>query len=366
MNSHRPETRSDVAEAAAGTGRGSLFDDPLFTAPPPALSDREAVALVKEHYGFDVSVARLSSERDTNFLVRAPDRKYILKITNTMEDNGVTDFQTSALLHLEHSAPDLPTPHLVRSTAGEVALKLPVGGAPSAMRLLGFLDGSPLKEMPRAAFPLASIGETLARLDLALAPFDHAKKKHALLWDSSSLGKLRPLIRFVSDPALARDCDTIVQRFVDELQPRLADLAWQVIHNDVNLNNILVSEETEQVSGIFDFGDIIHAPRVNDLAVACSYHVCGAVPFQETLGTLVAAYHRVSPLRADEIDLIFDLVIARFVTTILITSWRSTMFPDNREYIMRNNPSALEGLRILQAAGRQSVQRTLSAACNME
>ena len=344
----------------------SLTDHPLFTSPAPAVGPVEAEEIVRQHYGFDVSLTPLHSERDTNYLAQAEDRRFILKITNAEEPQGVTDFQTAALLHLERCGPELPTPRLVRALSGEPALSLALAGSRSTVRLLDYLDGVPLKDRPRREFPLAEIGRVLAKLDSALSSFDHTFKQYELLWDSSNLGRLRPLIEYISDPELAKQCQGVIDHFVSNIEPRIADLRWQIIHNDVNLNNILISEASNRVTGIFDFGDIIYAPRINELAVTCSYHICNEIDFAETIGPLVSSYHELTPLDEDEIDVIYDLIVARFVTTISITYWRATMFPANRAYVMRNNPIAVEGLRILQNAGRQSVQQVLRAACNME
>ncbi|MEE4417602.1 phosphotransferase, partial [Klebsiella pneumoniae] len=51
-----------------------------------------------------------------------------------------------------------------------------------------------------------------------------------------------------------------------------SSLKTQIIHNDFNLHNILVDPaEPLEIAGIIDFGDMVFAPRVNDLAVALAY-----------------------------------------------------------------------------------------------
>ena len=63
-------------------------------------------------------------------------------------------------------------------------------------------------------------------------------------------------------------------RHFHELRPRLNALPWQVIHNDANDHNVIVSADRRTVS-LIDFGDIVYAPRVCGLAVACAYAMLG-------------------------------------------------------------------------------------------
>jgi len=66
------------------------------------------------------------------------------------------------------------------------------------------------------------------------------------------------------------------------------------------------------------------------------------------VGDYVLAYHRPCHLGDLELDVLYPLIISRLVMTVAITEWRATLHPENRAYILRNNPAAWEGL--LQAA----------------
>ncbi len=82
--------------------------------------------------------------------------------------------------------------------------------------------------------------------------------------------------------------------------------------------------------------------------------------------TSSAAYHSVLALREEEIDILFDLIAMRHVTTITITEWRARLYPENRAYIMRNHPRAAEGLRAFAAIDRDAARRVFRQACGME
>jgi Ser/Thr protein kinase RdoA (MazF antagonist) len=81
---------------------------------------------------------------------------------------------------------------------------------------------------------------------------------------------------------------------------------------------------------------------------------------------LVAAYHRILPLAAEEVEVLFDLIATRLVLTAVITNWRVTVHPENRDYILRNAPAAWRGLERLASLRRDTARAILSRACMLE
>ena len=75
----------------------------IIVSETPNFSDHEAIDIVKSHYDLDVTVKKLVSERDQNFLIETQSRKkQVFKIANCEEDPIVTDFQIKALTHIEN------------------------------------------------------------------------------------------------------------------------------------------------------------------------------------------------------------------------------------------------------------------------
>ena len=59
----------------------------VLTTPAPEVSDDTALQALDERFGLIGKLQPLTSERDQNFLVTAPDEKqYVLKIANSAED----------------------------------------------------------------------------------------------------------------------------------------------------------------------------------------------------------------------------------------------------------------------------------------
>lgn len=322
----------------------------VLSTPAPLVTPQRAEAIAREHYGLKTQAVALIGERDSNFRLTAEDgREFLLKIVNPAEDPDITDFQTQALLHVADRSPDLPVPRVVRTLADEAYFALQEPACPPRLtRLLTYLPGTPLAKLERSPSLRRNLGAGLARLDLALAGFAHAGSPSDLLWDLTHAPRLRPLTRHIEDDERRALVTSVLDRLETRTLPRTARLRAQVIHNDFNPSNILVGPDAagslDRLAGIIDFGDMVHAPLVNEIGVAASYHIGEGVDFLEPVKQFVAGYHAVLPLQDDEIDCLFDLIAGRMTLTAIITAWRSTLEPDNRDYILRNAGRAWAGL----------------------
>ena len=86
------------------------------------------------------------------------------------------------------------------------------------------------------------------------------------------VGKAGVAIDSVEDMNLIPDHSQrkIVNYFLEQYKQNCADplrkLPKQIIHNDLNDWNVLVSDN--EIKGIIDFGDLCYAPKICDLAIA--------------------------------------------------------------------------------------------------
>ena len=333
----------------------------LETAVPVATAE-EVKAIALQHFGIRGEPSRLPGERDSNFHIGTDDGDhFLLRISNPVEDRQVTDFQTKLLLHIEQADPSLPVPRIVRSVEGspEIVLTLP-GQPPSVVRLYTFLQGEPLHKTPPSRRQRRNMGEVLARIDLAMREFQHSASNHELMWDMKHAHRLRPLLVHIEDPQRRALVERFVDRFEQFVLPAMPGLRTQVIHNDLNPHNVLVSgSDPDRVTGVIDFGDAVLAPLVNDPAVAAAYRNADAGHPLETVADFMTGYHAILPLEDAEFEILFDLVATRMVLTVLITSWRAAIQPENREYILRNAPSAWAGLERFATLDRAEAQAYL-------
>ena len=327
----------------------------LFATAPPAVADDDAERIVANHYGISGEATRLHSERDANFLIESSRGRFVLKISNGAEPPERLEVNTSVLLHLSHDAPGLPVPRLITTIDGQHYCVDSESGATGPVRLFTFLEGRPLSALPKSRRPLEAIGRCIGGLDASLQTFSHRHMRFSLLWDSTNVDSLRDLSRCIEGAGDRNFVLYEIDRFAAEVKPRLGTLRRQVIHNDANLGNVLISHDDDSsVTGLFDFGDLVYAPAVNELAVAASYHVDGDGLAMQSIARLEAGYCERYPLRDEELDVLNDLVTARLLTTVLVTSWRAQLFPENKAYIVRNRGRALAGLAELTEQHRNA------------
>ncbi|CAB3903724.1 phosphotransferase [Achromobacter deleyi] len=341
----------------------------VLAAASPDIGEAQAAQLARRHFGIDAQVRRLAGERDRNFHLRADDgREYVLKFSHPAEDARVADFQARALRHVEQADPGLPVQRVLLANDGEPCVWLQTPDAPPrVLRLFTYLPGLPLPDAPRSAAQRDNLARTLARLGLALRGFTHPAGQLDLPWDIQRTDEVAPLLAHVTDPARRALAERGLARFVNHAKPALPGLRAQAIHNDLNLYNVLVDPaDPDRIAGILDFGDMVQAPLVNDLAVAASYQL---EPGDDALAPAVAftaAYHAVSPLTPAELDVLFDLMVARLVMVVAIGGWRAARYPENSAYILRNNAVSWARLQACDGIARDAARQRLRAACGFE
>ena len=305
-------------------------DDPLavIAQEAPCIPDQEAIALVKERYGLDVSVKSLVSERDQNFRMRAEDgRQYVLKIANSAEEPVVTDFQVQALLYIEGRVREeripVTAPEMLRTVDGEVSFNYDIGGVPHVVRAVTFIEGNPLSDDKPSPALARDSGASLAQLGRALKGFEHPGSHHSLLWDLQQALGLRELIPYVRDPEAADATAAALDDFEKFASPVFSSLRAQVIHSDLNPDNLVVmADDPDRVAGVIDFGDMLYAPLIADVAIGCSYHRTFDGHPLALMSEFVAGYNSVTPLEMEEIDILFELIQARICASITILDWR--------------------------------------------
>ncbi len=336
----------------------------LFETPPPQISCAEAERILLEHYGIEAEATLLYSERDRNFrMALAEGRRLLLKITSEAEETSATHLQTQALQYLARQARHLPVPRLVAAQDGSVEINvIAEGGSRHIVRLMSYLPGDSASVVPKSSEVRRAIFRALAELDRNLCGFEPTTlPTSVLLWDVSRAERARSFATEITCQPVRNATLRALDRYAQHVRPRLRSLRRQMIHNDFNPNNILLSPVFE-VSGIIDFGDMLRAPLVGDLATGAAYQMIGVPDSIQALCECAAAYHQSLALLPEEIEILYDLTIARLVLIVAITEWRAKRHPKNSAYILRNTPKAAQTLLDLIALDRDQVVSHLRQA----
>jgi 4-aminobutyrate aminotransferase-like enzyme/Ser/Thr protein kinase RdoA (MazF antagonist) len=331
---------------------------------PPSFGTAEGERIARDQYGLAASISALPGERDCNFHLRtaeeprAPAREFVLKIIEPAVDDGGADCLASVLGHLAEQDPGLPVPRLIPTLAGEAIGRIHRGGREFATCLLSFLPGRLLAESAPSARLLYDMGAMLARVDRALQGFFHPSLDRRLAWDVRRLPDLAQFSRYLDSTVLKTSVDRVSGAFRDCLK-QLRGLRSQAIHGDCHAANLLVDSEDRSICGILDFGDMIHAPRIFEPAVAISELLTEAVAPLAASASLLEGYAAdQAPLQAAEVESLFDIVTARHCVTLLVHAWRREHDTHGAALLAEAAQHAAHSLEQLLGADRQALTRT--------
>ena len=322
-----------------------------IAAQPPTLAQDEVARAVAEQFGLEGDYAPLVSERDQNFCLSAADgRRYVVKVTSLAELPETSDFQLGALLHLEGAPIDVPG--LVKTSLGDLCGYIDAAEDRYRLRIVTWVEGEPLLDAGIDVHHAARLGDALGRLDDALRGYSHPGENPVLLWDLQRAGELRPLLDCIDDEPIRRRVLRVVDDFEAHVRP--SELPTQVIHGDANPENVLVRGER---IGFIDFGDMVRAPRIFDVAIAAAYLRSDGDDPLVFIRPFIAGYHAAAPLAAGETRLLFDLIRARLATTVTLLFWRLRGRPGDDDYRRKSlqvERTASRFLARLDELGRKS------------
>jgi 4-aminobutyrate aminotransferase-like enzyme/Ser/Thr protein kinase RdoA (MazF antagonist) len=282
-----------------------------------ALSAEDASSLAERLFGLEGRAQRLDGEYDENFRIDAGDRSYVLKVASPNERQELVDLQVAALRHLKQGNPR------VASTE--------IDGVKRWVRLMDFVPGTLLADVSQqSARLLRSLGAKVATVDLALRDFDHPAAHRELQWDLLRTGDLRDDARRIPDERYRTIATTLLDRIALEVLPVAGRLRRSVIHGDPNDYNVIVADD--RVVALIDFGDTVHSATVCDVAIAAAYAMTGTHDPLGAAAHVVAGYESVLPLQDAERRLLFPLILARLVMSVVISAARKERAPGQAYY----------------------------------
>ncbi|WP_213763620.1 phosphotransferase [Caballeronia sp. dw_19] len=323
MNTDEYDDRPDMSEAAAGCDTATISCD-------------EARAIALEHYGIDALASRLTGEQDENFrLETAGATRYVLKVASPAEAPSVIDLATAALLHVAASDNEFPCPRVCIDRRARTATPIvDAAGHPRIARMLTWLPGQPLLTSERSAAQRVACGRLAARLGSILRTFDHPAARRPLLWDVSRVSALLDILDQVPGFSASTFIGGFVTQFEAATRPVSALLRRQVVHNDMNVRNLLVDpHDNTRIVGLIDFGDIVETALVADVAIVASSQITALESLERDLAETVDAYRSVEPLLPAELAVLNWYIAARLVMGMLIPAWHHLRNPSSGHFI---------------------------------
>ncbi|MEM1410745.1 MAG: phosphotransferase [Pseudomonadota bacterium] len=316
--------------------------------------------LLDEHWGLAGPLEPLYAERDLNHrLTTERGQCWLVKLSHPDTGRRRLDFENRVLDALSNGTEGLRVPRIRTTHEGVLSLPLPDG---TQLRVLAWLEGIALSDVDVTPAMGEALGRACARLNRALEPLSTTGALPANLpWDLLGLPALKPLAARLPDAGAMAMARSVVEHHEAETARALQALPRQPIHNDLNPDNVLVAPaKPNALPAIIDFGDMVRAPVLCDLAIACAYHVTDDGEPLRNVRTIVRGFHAERPLSEEEQTLLPALIAGRLCQTLLIQGAR---FAAGNKALANTYQQALRRLTALREVDPQTQVGVIRAVC---
>ncbi len=341
----------------------------ISTAATPTFSFNEILELLTEHYQLTGSLKELPGYCDQNHLLTGSDDcRYIVKIGGSGESRIELEMQNLAMAHLSQKG--CAVPQVVENTAGQSITTIEdSNGQKFFLRVLTFLAGDFYADiLPEKANPAlwSNLGEFMAEIDQGLADFQHAGAYRYLDWDLAHGYRVCQPKKEMLDHDQRALVDHFLNHYKIQAMPLIATLPMGVIHNDANDMNLLIDnlQQPSKITGLIDFGDMVHTQVVNELAITAAYALMNQPDPLKVLTTLVAGYFRIRPLSDAELEVLYPLIALRLAVSVCNSAASLKDSPDN-DYLAISIRPAWDLLRKLKKFNPYAVLCQLRVACGL-
>lgn len=300
---------------------------------------RESISDLLASFGVSGAVTPLPGEFDDNYRVEGPDGRYMLRVSPLHRDPADIEFENEVLRHLSGASFEVPS--LADSRAEPTA------------RLFTWVDGEPYETVHRYRGLARDLGRVAGETVTRLASMT-ARRSKEILWDITRAPVvIGELSGHIEDPQRRR----IVEEVAGGLERlSLDDLPRQVIHNDLNYDNVLIRDGG--IAGVIDVSDSLRSLRIAEPAIAAAYAMFDADDPVAVASEVLAGFAEKVEATEDEGRVVFDLILARLAMSVSISASRSV----ENTYHKRSETGAWDLLVRLAAADAQAVSAALEAA----
>ncbi|XP_078305261.1 hydroxylysine kinase isoform X2 [Panthera onca] len=206
----------------------------------PAFSETQASALVESVFGLKVSkIQPLPSYDDQNFHVcvsRTKDTtdgptEYVLKISNTESSKTPELIEVQSHIIMFLRAAGFPTASVCRTKGDNLTSLVSIDSgseiASYLVRLLTYLPGRPIAEIPISPQLLYEIGRLAGKLDKTLEKFHHPKlsclRRENFIWNLKNVPLLEKYLYALGQSRNREIVTQVIQLFKGEVLTKLGD-----------------------------------------------------------------------------------------------------------------------------------------------
>ncbi|MFC1785008.1 aminotransferase class III-fold pyridoxal phosphate-dependent enzyme [Candidatus Neomarinimicrobiota bacterium] len=299
--------------------------------------------ILKTQYDINpIEIKKLWGYENQNYLVITDSKQFVFK-TYLYDDDllPIIEAENDVLLHLKNNNQD-GSPLPIVFDNGSYVKVLDIDGEKRICRLLSYLDGTLLGYITPSKNIFKSLGKFTAQLDLQLQLLNNntikARKWH---WDIQYLDLNKKYIQDISNSRNRSLVKYFIQQYEENVRSLVPELRKSIIHGDVNEWNILVIND--QVTGIFDFGDLAYTQLINELAISIT-NACLYVDNPVSWAAIIfESYNKILPLEEKEIKILYYLIVARLCISVINSAHTRITDPDNK-YTFKSEKLAWKSL----------------------
>ena len=240
----------------------------VFNSIPPKINQKNLIQWLKENYSFlskkSILLKLLNSERDKNFIIIVNSKhKYVLKISNPEESKDLLDLQDHVLKNLSKRIS--LKKYIPKRIHSSIKTYTDLKNRKCYVRILSYIHGKMYASVKPSSLLERSLGTLLGNLSKELQNINKPSAFRKFEWDPSDIKWIAKEVNIFKGKQ-----KKIILRNLEEhnifVIKNLNFLRFSLTHGDANNYNLVVNNN--KVSGLLDYGDMIYAPTINDLAVS--------------------------------------------------------------------------------------------------
>lgn len=302
----------------------------------PPFSTQEAQDLAMNLFGIIGAVSPLPSYKDQNFLIQSEvGRDAVLKIAHPAEDFQLIEVQQKAMKLASQAG--CPCPEVISALSGSDWEVVEKAGNNYVVWCISYMSGKELGHIPYQSDQLLhDWGHTLGVLDQALLGFQSPLLNRSFVWNLSDAETVvAERLGLIAVPEVRNWVEKMLIAYRSIPETVWAKLQWSTIHNDANDYNLLAIHERGAengkwtISAVLDFGDMVWAPTINELAIAAAYACLDKEDPLRAISLLAQGYFSVNPLEEEALEVLFVLVCMRLCVSICMAAQEQRLRPDD-------------------------------------
>ncbi|OIQ41769.1 MAG: peptidase M23 [Bacteroidetes bacterium MedPE-SWsnd-G1] len=310
------------------------------------ISEKEAEIILLKCYNLEGKISTLPGELDFNFRVKVPNSDgYILKVSRPDENLEHLDFQTQLLEFVQQNN-TVHSPAVYKDFQGKsISTIEDSNGNKRFVRLLSWISGRIYIDVnPQTNNLREQLGKYCGRLTTALKDFSHSYESFDFEWDVAQSLWTKGFNKLFQGEEL--EIVTYFQAIFENQQESYHNLRKQVVHNDANYDNVVVSEDVlnPKISSVIDFGDAIKTQVINDLAIACAYAITNFEDPLDAALPIVKGYHSSYSILEEELEHLYCAIAMRLLISVTKSAINKQKEPDNT-YLQRSEKGAWDLLK---------------------